>query len=98
MMTGRLDYIEMGRRVRTLRTERRITQEQLAEAIGISTSFVGHIERGEKQCSLETVSRLAIYLKTTIDYLALGRQNLCNQQSCSLYSEIKEILNAHGTD
>lgn len=85
-MTRNLDYREMGHRIRNLRKKQGITQEQLAEGIGVSASFVGHIERGEKKCSLDTAGRLAVYLKTTIDYLAMGKHNLCDQQSCSLYT------------
>ena len=39
--------------------ERKWTQEQLAEKTGVSTSFVGHIERGEKQASVDTVVTLS---------------------------------------
>lgn len=98
MVNGVLDYRELGRRIHDLRKQRNLTQEELAEAVDISTSFVGHIERGEKQCSLDTVSRLAIYLGTTLDYLALGRNNLCDQQSCPLYVDLKELVNAYGED
>ena len=91
-----MDYIGMGRRVRQLRNSRKVTQEQLAEGIDVSTSFIGHIERGEKQCSLDTVCRLAEYFETTIDYIALGRINQCNQQSCPLYVDLKLLLMSYG--
>ena len=94
----RLDYREMGQRVRSLRTGFGLTQEQLAASIDVSTSFIGHIERGEKQCSLDTMFRLAVYLQTTIDYLAMGRQNLCDRQSCSLFNDLRKLLNTYGED
>ena len=51
-------YIMVGKRVRQLRLRRNLTQEQLAERAGISTSFLGHIERGSRKLSLETFYRL----------------------------------------
>ena len=45
-MQDRLDYRAIGRRVRELRTSSGLTQEELAEKIDVSASFVGHIERG----------------------------------------------------
>ncbi|MEG0271208.1 MAG: helix-turn-helix transcriptional regulator, partial [Clostridia bacterium] len=63
---------DMGMRVRKQRTARRWTQEQLAEKIGVSTSFVGHIERGSRKASLETMVSLANVLKVNLDYLMAG--------------------------
>ena len=95
-MGNGVDYVEMGRRVRQLRNSRGLTQKRLAEGIDVSASFIGHIERGEKQCSLDTVCRLAVYLETTIDYLAMGRINQCNKQSCTLYTDLKGLLVSYG--
>lgn len=96
MMMKNVNQRAMGRRLRELREGCGFTQEELAERVGISTSFVGHIERGEKPCSLETMSRLAICLDSTMDYIVLGRQNLCSQQSCALYNDLRELLKAYG--
>ena len=49
-----------------------LTQEKLAELAGISPSFVGHIERGEKKASLETMVHIAAVLNTTTDYLSMA--------------------------
>ena len=43
-----VNYKDFGMRVRNARKQHHMTQEQLAEAIGISTSFMGHIERGSR--------------------------------------------------
>ena len=53
-MKDGLDYRAIGLRVRGLRQQQELTQESLAELVGVSPSFVGHIERGEKKASLET--------------------------------------------
>ena len=56
-------YEDFGRRVRQQRKLAQMTQEQLAEKAGISFAFVGHIERGTRKASLETVVKLANALK-----------------------------------
>ena len=76
-MTERLDYRVIGSRVRELRLRHKMTQEHLAELVDISPSFIGHIERGEKKPSLETMSRLTMVLETSMDYLILGIKNRC---------------------
>ena len=64
-----IDYKDFGHRVRTLRREKHMTQETLAEAAGISTSFLGHIERGTRVASIETLVLLSNALQTHPNYL-----------------------------
>ncbi len=64
-----IDYKDFGQRVRTIRRKNHLTQEELAEQVGISTSFLGHIERGSRIASLETLVLLCNVLKTTPQYL-----------------------------
>lgn len=40
-----VNYQDLGLRVRDARKAKHLTQEQLAEKVGISSSFMGHIER-----------------------------------------------------
>ena len=64
-----LDYKAIGKRVRARRNERGLTQEQLAERAGISPAFVGHIERGTRVLSVQTLYSLARALDCSADYL-----------------------------
>jgi transcriptional regulator with XRE-family HTH domain len=47
-----------GRRVRALRTLRKLTQEQLGERAGVSGKFIGQVERGSGNPSLHVIIRL----------------------------------------
>ena len=49
-----------------------MTQQELAERIGVSTSFVGHVERGTRKASLETLVALSNALGVGVDYLLAG--------------------------
>ena len=63
---------EVGARLSGRRRALRLTQEQLSERAGISVSFLGHIERGTRIPSLETIARLSLALNCSTDYLLLG--------------------------
>ena len=65
----RLDYGKIGDRVRMRRKCCGLTQEQLAELINRAPSFVGHIERGTRIMSLETLYALVLALECSADEL-----------------------------
>ena len=70
-----VDYKELGARIRTERKRQNLTQENLAEMAEISDSFMGHIERGGRTLSLETLVRLANALNMSIEYIVYGEHN-----------------------
>lgn len=49
----------LGRRVRAHRQNLGISQEMLAEHLGVHRTYVGSVERGERNLALQTVERLA---------------------------------------
>lgn len=53
-----MNYNLLGAKVKRVRKEMRLTQEEFAELLGLSVSFVGHIERGTRIPSLETIYRI----------------------------------------
>ena len=52
-----------GERLRELRTERGLTQEQLAEAAGVDRNYIGQIERGERNVALVNIVTIARALR-----------------------------------
>lgn len=64
-----MDYKLIGRRVQRARKSMNLTQEQLSAMADISLSFLGHIERGARIMSIETLKKLAQVLKCSTDYL-----------------------------
>ena len=91
-----LDCAAIGQRLRAARVKRHLTQEALAERAELSTSFIGHIERGEKPASVETMVRLCDVLSLSLDYAILGRINDCDQSQCALYRDMIELLKKYG--
>jgi len=60
---------QFGRRLRRLRLSLDITQERLAEAIGISVTFLGLIERGVNAPSFETIEQMARVFRIPVSEL-----------------------------
>jgi len=56
----------LGKKIKHLRKLQRLTQEDLAETVGLSSTYIGHIEQGRKSPSLEAITRIAKVLKVKI--------------------------------
>ncbi|TVX93267.1 helix-turn-helix domain-containing protein [Paenibacillus agilis] len=56
----------VGFRVREIRKERKLSQEQLGEIAGFHFSYIGGIERGEKNVSLLNLQRIADALNVPV--------------------------------
>lgn len=59
----------LGDKVKLLRKGMKITQQKLAETIGVSQSTIGMIEGNKQGASNDTLIKLATALKTTVDFL-----------------------------
>lgn len=64
-----MNYAAMGERIRAERKKLHLTQGQLAKVAGISESFLGHIERGTRVTSIETLCTICEALQVSADYL-----------------------------
>ena len=71
-MHGTVNYIEIGDRIRYFRRSKRWTQQELAARTGVTTAFIGYLERGEKKPSLETMVKLGEALGVGLDRLVAG--------------------------
>jgi transcriptional regulator with XRE-family HTH domain len=56
----------VGRRIRSLRKLRDFSQEQLAEKADISSKYLGEIERGRSNLTIDIMERLAAALEVSI--------------------------------
>lgn len=61
MATGNLSQndISIAKRIRRLRKQKGLTQEQLAEKTHVSTTHIGLVETGKRRASLKTLQRIA---------------------------------------
>lgn len=63
----RINNKAVGRRIKERRMELGYTQEQLSELCGISTSYLGHIERGARTISVNMLYTLSEILNMSTD-------------------------------
>lgn len=57
---------EFGERVRELRTKQGISQEELGRLAKLHRTYIGMIERGEKNITLENIEKIAHALETPV--------------------------------
>jgi len=60
---SQIDRIRFGKRLRQLRRSSGWTQEELAERAGLHPTYIGGIERGERNLGLDNIIRLARALR-----------------------------------
>jgi transcriptional regulator with XRE-family HTH domain len=69
------NIIETGKRIKKLREENYITQEQMAERLELSVEHYGRIELGKRGCSLNVLVCIAIEFDVSLDYLIFGKEH-----------------------
>lgn len=57
----------LGSRIRELRKAKNLTQFELAEKIGLSTNFIGMVERGERNTTVDKIFKLAKAFNITME-------------------------------
>lgn len=82
-----------GQRLKELRNDRGISQNELSKHIGVSKSSVNMYERGEREPGFETLDAIADFFNVNMDYL-LGREprimtNISSQE-IAIIAQIEE--------
>lgn len=86
-----MDYFEIGQRIRKFRKASNLSQEQLSEQVGISTTHMSHIETGNTKLSLPVFVGLAKALSVQTDELLYDIPQI---SKTPIKEEIIEILNS----
>lgn len=74
-MANDVFLMDMGLRIAQRRKELHMTQEQLAEKVGISLQTVSCIELGKKAVRPENLAKLCTALQVSADYILYGRRS-----------------------
>lgn len=64
-----IDYASIGYKIKQARLEKGITQEQLAEAVGVGVTHISHLETGSGTVSLKVFLAIVNYLDCSADEL-----------------------------
>ena len=92
------DRMAYGERIKRLRTGRELTQEQLAEKINVSRTYIVKIENALQIGPIEIAIELAMFFDVSMDFLLLGKENYrvdrkqCLRMAIDILSELQAKL------
>jgi len=87
----------IGKRIRNYRTQLGLSQEKLAELSGCHPTYIGQIERGEKNATIESIEKISLALDVPLSKLfeKLGGKN---NNSRDIPLECYEFLSSKNKD
>lgn len=97
-----LNLKEIGLRIRLEREKLNLSREHFAEIVNLSSFYIGQIERGDRNMSIDTLVKISNTLNLSIDYILKGEaiymENIYSMETIDniykdeMNKEIKEIL------
>lgn len=88
------NQVEFGKRLQECRKLKELTQEELAELVGVEKQHISRIERGVTACSIDLLPVLSVTLQVSTDYLLMGKsidKELTRTQLLSVISQLTMI-------
>ncbi len=91
--------MEFKDRLKQLRKAKKLSQNELATAIGVHVTNISRYERGENKPATDVLAKLANQLNTTTDYLMNGSteeaaiSNLTDKELLSLFKQVSNLSN-----
>jgi transcriptional regulator with XRE-family HTH domain len=64
--TDQQQIIDFGKKMRSFRIKQGLSQEDLSQIVGLHRTYIGGIERGERNPSLKNIAKIAVALNVTI--------------------------------
>lgn len=102
-----IDYKDIGARIRTVRQSRKMTQERLAELVGVGVTHISHIETGNGVPSLQVIVDIINALECSADELLCIEEDKarpyydswitelladCNRQEIKLITDVVKTM------
>lgn len=67
-----MNLIEIGKRIKSLREESKLTQAKIAEYLSLDQSMIAKIEKGERNITSDVIERLSALFCCSVDYILFG--------------------------
>lgn len=74
-----MEKIEITTKLRILRKERKLTQEQVAQELGLKRATYGNYELGRRSPSLKELAKIAEFYGVGLDYFGVDAKNEVNE-------------------
>ena len=91
MIKMAVDYKVMGQRIKSARTAKNMTQEELAEKLNLSVAFLSRVERGSSHVNLQRLAQLGEALDVPESYFLDG---ISSNSKVYLDEEFQSLLNS----
>ncbi len=88
-----LTVMTTGERIKELRKEQGLTQQQLAEKVGVTYIQIGRYETGKSNASADVLQKVAGALGTTADFLMNGgnAEQLSDKELLEQFKEVERM-------
>jgi transcriptional regulator with XRE-family HTH domain len=89
----------IGERIKSARKIKKLSQAELADKLELTQGFIGHLEKGRNQPTLDQITRMAIILDCNMSWLATGEGEMRpdftykNKAGDIIIGEIKQVYN-----
>lgn len=94
------EQVLLGKRLKRLRKDKKLTQEQLGRKINVTKVSISGYENGNRSPDTETLQKIADFFDVTTDYL-LGRSDnpvLTAKDEKDIAKKLENILNSMDSD
>jgi len=87
--------MDFGKNIGNLRRVKELTQEELANAVGVATSSIQNYELNKRKPNYETLNMIAQFLEVSIDELVNGQSSFyidrLNSQGATIKRDVSEL-------
>lgn len=88
--------MEFGANLKSFRSEKGISQEELAKSVGIHPNHLSRYERGQASPSIDVVQKIAVKLDVSLDQLVFGNENnlegvVSDRELISLFQKVQVL-------
>ena len=85
----------VGKRIKKLRKDLGLTQQQLADKVGVTYIQIGRYETGKSNASSDILNKIAEAVNTTVDFLISGgnAEQLNDKELLQLFKEVEVMEN-----
>lgn len=88
---------KIGQRIRNIRKECGITQQDLSSIISVNQSYIAQVEQGKKNITIDTLAKISNALEVSLSDLLQGLDNKDTRQT-SAFVRINTILDSTTTN
>lgn len=83
-----MDNKDIGQKIKEEREKRKVYQKDLADYLQISKNYLGCIERGERNVTLELLIKISAYFNISLDYMVFENIHESSESTCELHKII----------